>query len=169
MRANEIYDVIEEIPVPSGQEVQILPAQTAFNGEALSLLPESDQEKFTDSEVRSVRIDGDELVFAIESKQPLEGDAHAKVWTLGYRADTPFGEMPKIYLDLSQNGYKIYNQGKELPLDSLTVRGTPTRNEVHVPLELLGNPERLLVSAQTSIRGVPLDNIPWVYLILNQP
>jgi LmbE family N-acetylglucosaminyl deacetylase len=169
VRANELFDVVGEITVPPGQEVQILSAQTAFNGEALQLLPESEQNMFTDSEVRSVKIDGDELVFAIESEQPLEGDVHARIWTMGYRSETPFGAMPKIYMDLSSDGYKVYDQGKELPGDSVQISGTPTRSEVRIPLELLGNPERLMVSAQTSIGDVPLDNIPWVYLNLNQP
>jgi LmbE family N-acetylglucosaminyl deacetylase len=88
VRANELWDVIDEIPLSPGEEVQILPAQAAFNGEALQLLPESEQNKFTESEVR-------------------------------------------------------------------------------VPLALLGNPQRIMLSSQTSIGDVPLDNIPWVFLNLN--
>jgi len=167
VRANELFDVIEEIPISSGEEVQILPAQAAFNGEALNLLPEIEQNKFIESEVRSVRLEGDEIVFAIQSDQPLAGDVHATVWTMGYRSDTPIGEMPKIYMDLSADGYKIFDQGKQLPADSVTVSGTPTRSEVRIPLALLGNPERVMVSSQTSIDDVPLDNIPWVFLTLN--
>ncbi len=80
VRANELFDVIDEIPISTDQEVQILPAQAAFNGEALQLLPESEQAKFTENEVRSVKLEGNELVFALESQQPLAGDVHAKVW-----------------------------------------------------------------------------------------
>ena len=168
VRANELWDVIDEIPIAPGEEVQILPAQAAFSGEALQLLPESDQKKFTESEVRSVKLDGDELVFSIESQQPLSGDVHARVWTIGYRSDQPFGEMPKIYMDLAASGYRVYDQGFLLPDNSVTVSGTPTRSEVRIPLALLGDPERVLVSAQTSIGDVPLDNIPWVFLTLNK-
>jgi LmbE family N-acetylglucosaminyl deacetylase len=168
VRANELWDVIDEILIASGEEVQILPAQAAFNGEALQLLPASEQNKFTESEVRSAKLEGNEIVFAIESKQPLPGDVHAKVWTMGYRADTPFGKMPKIYMDLSANGFKIFDRGKELPADAVTVSGTPTRSEVRVPLALLGDPEKILVSSQTNIGDVPLDNIPWVFLNINK-
>ena len=166
VRANELFDVIDEIPIASGEEVQILPAQTAFTGEALQLLPESEQNAFTESEVRSVKIEGNEIVFAIESEQPLAGDVHAKVWTVGYRADTPFGQMPKFFMDLSAAGYKVYDSGQELPADTVTVSGTTTHSEVRIPLALLGYPERVLVSAQTTIDDVPLDNIPWVFLNL---
>ncbi len=168
VRVNELWDVIDEIPIAPGEEVQILPAQAAFSGEALSLLPESEQEKFTETEMRSVKLEGDELVFSIESQEPLTGDVHARVWTIGYRSDKPFNEMPKIYMDLGASGYRVYNQGFLLPDNSVTVSGTPTRSEVRIPLALLGDPERVLVSAQTSIDDIPLDNIPWVFLTLKK-
>jgi len=168
VRANELFDVIDEIPVPPGETVQILPAQAAFNGEALQLMPESEQNKFTENEVRSVKLEGNEIVFAVESEQPLAGDIQARVWAMGYRADTPFEEMPKIYMDLSATGYRVFNQGLLLPGDSVKVTGTPTRSEVRIPLALLGNPERLMVASQTSVGDVPLDNIPWVFLVINK-
>jgi hypothetical protein len=87
---------------------------------------------------------------------------------MGYRGDTPFEDMPKIYMDLSADGYKIYDRGQQLPADAVTVSGTPTRSEVRLPLALLGDPERVLLSAQTSIDDVPLDNIPWVFLEINK-
>jgi len=166
VRANELFDVIDEIPIAPGEEIEILPAEAAFNGEALHLHPESEQQAFTEGEVRTVRLDGDDLVFAIELEEPLAGDVHAKAWTMGYRANTPFEEMPKLFLDLSSEGYKVYDRGNELSADSVTVSGSPTRSEVRIPLKLLGNPERLMVSAQTQVGDVPLDNIPWVFLRL---
>jgi hypothetical protein len=76
--------------------------------------------------------------------------------------------MPKLFMDLSAAGYQVYDRGQELPPESVKVSGTPTRSEVRVPLALLGDPERVMVSAQTSIDDVPLDNIPWVFLVINK-
>ncbi len=167
VRANELFDVIDEIPISPGEEVEILPAETAFSGEVLHLHPEDQQAAFTEAEVRSVKLEDDQIVFALELEQPLEGDVHARVWTMGYRTDMPFGDMPKLYMDLSSSGYKIIDRGQELPADSITVTGTPTRSEVRVPLTLLGDPERIMLSAQTTVGDVPLDNIPWVFLVIN--
>ncbi|MGW8225188.1 MAG: PIG-L deacetylase family protein [Anaerolineales bacterium] len=164
VRANELFDVLEEIPIAPGEEVEILPAETAFTGEALMLHPEDQQAAFTEAEVHTVKLEDDQLVFAVELEEPLAGDVHAKVWAMGYRADTPFGDMPKLFMDLSAAGYQVYDRGQELPADSITITGTPTRSEVRVPLALLGDPQRLLVSAQTNLGDVPLDNIPWVFL-----
>jgi LmbE family N-acetylglucosaminyl deacetylase len=166
VRTNELFDVLYEIPLPTGKEVQILPAETAFFGEPLAIQPEGDQEKFIEAEIRTVRLEGDELVFAVELQQPLVGDTIAKVWTMGFKSDTPFGEMPKIYMVLSSKGARVYDQGKELPAESIKISGTPTRSEVRVPLSLLGNPEKLMISAQTNVGDIPLDNIPWVFLSL---
>ena len=167
VRANELFDVIDEIPISPGEEVEILPAETAFTGEALLLHPEDQQAAFTEAEVRTVKLEDDQLVFAVELQEPLAGDVHAKVWTMGYRADIPFGEMPKLFMDMSADGYKIYDRGQELPQDSITVTGSSNRSEVRVPLALLGDPQRVMVSAQTNMGDVPLDNIPWVFLIIN--
>ena len=166
VRANELFDVLDEIPIASGEEVQILPAQAAFNREALQFFPESEKDAFTEAEVRTVKMEGDQLVFALELDRPLEGEVHAKIWTFGYRSDTPFGEMPKVFMDLSSDGYTIYDRGQDLPPDSVTVSGNSTRSEVRVPLTLLGDPERVMISSETNIEDVPLDNIPWVFLII---
>jgi LmbE family N-acetylglucosaminyl deacetylase len=166
VRANELFDVLSEISVSTGEEVQILPAQMAFNGEALMVLPESDQAKFTESEVRSVKLDGDGIVFAVESAQPLSSGVHASVWVIGYRSDTSFGDMPKIFMDLSENSLNLSDRGKTLPADAIKINSTPTRSEVRISLNVLGNPERVMLSAQTSVGEVTLDNIPWVFLRL---
>ncbi len=165
VRANELFDVIDDIPISQGEEVQVLAAETAFLGEALHLLPEREQDAFTHGEVRTVKLEGDEIVFAIELDQPLADDVTADVRAMGYRSDTPFGEMPKIHMELSSDGYKVNDGGAMLPADAVAVSSAGgARSEVRVPLALLGNPERLLLSAQTSIGDVPLDNIPWVFL-----
>ncbi len=166
VRANELFDVIEEISISPGEEVEILPAETAFNGEALHLHPEDHQAAFTEAEVRTVKLEDDQLVFAVELEEPLAEDVHARLWTMGYHPEVPFSEMPKVYMDLSTDGLKIYDRGQELAPDAITVSGSANRSEVRVPLDLLGNPQRVLFSAQTNTGDVPLDNIPWVFLVL---
>jgi LmbE family N-acetylglucosaminyl deacetylase len=164
VRANELFDVIDEISLSPGEEVQVLPAEAAFKGEALHLHPDSVQSAFIEAEVRTVKLEGDALVLALQTEEPLAGNVHAKVWAMGYRADTPFEDMPKIFVDLSAAGYRVLDRGQEMPVTSVTISGEPTRSEVRVPLSLLGSPERIMISAQTSIGDVPLDTIPWVFL-----
>jgi LmbE family N-acetylglucosaminyl deacetylase len=166
VRANELFDVIEGIPLTKDQPVVDLPLDLAASGEALALLPENYQGVFTDTDIRTVYLEGNELVFAIEYAQPLEGDVRATAGLMGYRADTPFGEMPKLSIEFEADDHRVYDRGQPLPPESITVIDTPLRSEVRVPLDLLGAPEMVMISVHTNLDGVPLDNIPWVTLIL---
>jgi hypothetical protein len=85
---------------------------------------------------------------------------------MGYRADTPFGEMPKLSIEFEADDHHVYDRGQPLIPESITVIDTPLRSEVRVPLDLLGAPEMVMISVHTNLDGVPLDNIPWVTLIL---
>ncbi len=166
VRANELFDVIEEIPLSPGQLVEVLPYESGISGEALHLHPEEHQEAFLEADIREVILEGDELVFAVELEEPLEGDVKVKAWVMGYRFDTPFEDMPKLFLDLSGADYKVYDHGQQLPADAITVTVSPLRSEVRIPLPLLGDPERVMMSAQTHKEDIPLDNIPWIFLVL---
>lgn len=168
VRANELFDVLKEVPVREGEPVTVLPAEAGVVGEALALYPSDAQRAFVETEVRALRLDGEDLVLSLEFQEPLERGVSAKVWALGYRKDVQFGDMPKLFMDLSEDGVFLYDQGRPLPQDAVTVAATPLRSEVRVPLSLLGDPERLMVSSQTAVGDVPLDNVPWVFLRLER-
>ncbi len=168
VRANELFDVVDEIPISPGEEVVILPAETAFQGDALHLHDEQHQAAFTEAEIRTVKLEGDELVFAIELEEPLADEVNAKVWMMGYRSDVPFEDMPKLLLAMNEDGLKLFDHDEVLPADSISISETPTRVELRVPLSLLGEPERVLMSIQSHLGEVPLDNIPWVFLLIEK-
>ena len=61
VRANELFDTLDEILITEGEEVEITPAEPAFRGEALHLHDEEHQEAFTEAEVRTVKLADGEL------------------------------------------------------------------------------------------------------------
>ena len=168
VRANELFDVVDEIPLSPGEEVVILPAETAFQGDALHLHDEEHQAAFTEAEIRTLKLEADELVFAIELEEPLAGEVNAKVWMMGYRSDFPFEDMPKLLIEIDQDGAHLFDHGAELPSDLVSINETPTRIELRIPLSLLGDPERVLMSIQSHFGEVPLDNVPWVFLVIEK-
>jgi len=167
VRANEIFDVLAEVSLDDGQVVEVLPAETGVRGEALYLHPEQHRDAFVETEIRTVSRSGDELIFSIHFQEPLDAVVSAKVWAVAQRSDTSFAEMPKLFMDLSADGYELFDHGQALPSDAITVVSTPLRSEVRIPLALLDKPERAMVSAQTHLDDVPLDNIPWIFLNLS--
>lgn len=164
VRANELFDVSDVIALPPGQEVQALPAESILDEEAVYLYPDSLQNAFNDADLRMVKLEGDDLVIALETEEPLAGNVHARVWAMGYRSDTPFEKMPKIFVDLGAERYQVLDRGKRMAANSVTLSGAETQRQLRLPLSLLGSPERILLSVQTNAGGVPLDAIPWLFL-----
>ena len=166
VRANELFDVIDEIQLTEDQPVVDLPVEAIASGEALSLHSEDFQQAFVDTGIRTVSLLGDELVFTVEYAQPLDGEVRATAGIMGYSNNTPFGGMPKLFIEFSGTDYSVYDRGLAIPPESITVIDTPLRSEVRVPLDLMGEPETVMVSVHTHLDDVPLDNIPWVFLNL---
>jgi LmbE family N-acetylglucosaminyl deacetylase len=164
VKANELFDRLDEIPITEGEEVEITPAETAFRGEALHLHDEDHQEAFAEAEVRTMKLENGELIFTVEMDDPLAENIVAKIWMMGYRGDTDFQDMPKIFMTISSEEVKVFDGNGELPPGSVSMVENPTRIELCVPLSLLGDPERVLMSVQTHFGEVPLDNMPWVFL-----
>ena len=103
-------------------------------------------------------------IFAVDLDELLADNLVAKIWMMGYRGDTAFQDMPKIFMTISSGEVKILDGDGELPPDSVSISEKPSRVELRVPLSLLGDPERVLMSVQTHFGDVPLDNEPWVFL-----
>lgn len=87
---------------------------------------------------------------------------------MGYRSDVPFTEMPELLFEINEDGSKLFDQGEELPTESVSISETPTRVELRMPLALIGDPERVLMSIQSHFGEVPFDNFPWVLLLIQQ-
>jgi len=74
--------------------------------------------------------------------------------------------MPKINVRLGVLSYSVYDQNKRLDQEVLKVNRSPNNITITVPLKLLGDPQKILSSARTSLGNLPLDNASWVVLEL---
>jgi hypothetical protein len=110
--------------------------------------------------------DGDELVFTVATDPASSAALETKLYAFGYRADRPFGEMPKIYVTADGSGHVVTDRREALPEDSVQVTRAPGQIEVRMPLALLGDPERLFFTAEAKAGNAALDVLPWVALDL---
>jgi len=92
----------------------------------------------------------------------------ASIYFFGYSSKMPFEQMPKINVRLGVLSYSIYYQNKRLDQGVLQLSRTPNDITITVPLKLLGNPQKILTSARTSLGNFPLDNASWVVVELQQ-
>ncbi len=124
----------------------------------------NDQEKssFIGVEWKFLRWEEDRLIVSIELSKPLARDVEASMYFFGYNKDVPFGQMPKISVKLGVLSYTVYDQHRRIAQESVMVKRTLKDITISVPLQLLGNPGKILTSARTFLGNVPLDSAAWV-------
>lgn len=83
------------------------------------------------------------------------------IYLFGWRKDTPFSDMPKIFLDIRSNAIAVFDGKKRLKLDSLSQEFNGQNATVRVPLTLLGNPQKALISTRIYSKEIPYVQAIW--------
>jgi LmbE family N-acetylglucosaminyl deacetylase len=162
LRSNELFGDYPPSQLGSGASGGV---QESGREEGVMRVPEaltgSQKAKFVGVESRSLRLDGDRVVIAIDFSGLLSGGVEAEISTFGYRFDRPFAEMPKILIKFSEVGLDVFDRGEKLAGRPVAVERRTKHIAIGVPLALLGDPEKLLGSVSTSMHEYPLDSAPW--------
>ncbi len=163
LRSNELFDPVKDIPLTPGTDgVLLLPSGTGVP--VGSALPKG---AWIDGATRRARVDGDALVLSIASDAAPTADVTTQLYAAGYRADQPFGEMPRIHVAADASSHNVTERRQDLPDDSVQVTRAPGQIEVRIPLTLLGNPQKLFLTAEAKAGDTALDVLPWVVLDLS--
>ena len=112
---------------------------------------------------RSVSGDGTHLTLAFQFQKPLSRFVTLTISLFGYRTEIPFGEMPKIKIELSSRKIaSVTDLDIKQPLDSVElVAGAPNEILLRIPFSLLGDPEKILADATLSRGQIPIDWVAW--------
>ncbi|MFQ5952507.1 MAG: PIG-L deacetylase family protein [Candidatus Omnitrophota bacterium] len=123
----------------------------------------TDEEKalFVGLEEHSVRLEGGKMLIDLKLSRPFGKEVGASSFIFGYRQDRPFEEMPKLHVKFGALEHRTYDQRRKLPHDATRVIRRAKNITINVPLELLGDPQRVLMSTRTYLGDVPLDYVPW--------
>jgi len=124
-------------------------------------LTEEETNLFVGIENRYVSLEGENLVLSIETSRSLTETVSLSIYMFGYRDDRSFGKMPKIHINFSTEGYKVFDKGKLLTKHGLKIVQSRREKKILVPLELLGYPQIVLTSARTYTVKIPLDWVSW--------
>ncbi len=124
-------------------------------------LTEEETNLFVGIENRYVSLEGENLVLSIETSRSLTETVSLSIYMFGYRDDRSFGKMPKIHINFSTEGYKVFDKGNLLAKQRVKVISNRKEKKIWVPLELLGYPQVILTSARTYTVRVPLDWVSW--------
>jgi hypothetical protein len=106
------------------------------------------------------------LVLSIKLSNLLGKTAGLSLYAFGYRADAAFKDMPKIRLRFANIGHKILDQTHQIKHQGVIIERKAKELRVRIPLDLLGNPQKILTSASTYLGAIPLDWVAWRILDL---
>ena len=112
---------------------------------------------------RDIAGDGTNLVLAFTFQRPVVLPVSLSVAVFGYRAGTPFGEMPKLAIEATPAKIvDILDLDEKLPADSVGLESASGDEIVlRIPYALLGDPDRILVGARLTKGSLPVDWVPW--------
>lgn len=116
---------------------------------------------FVGLEERFVRLEDNDLIFSIKLSRPIAEAVGVSVYIFGYRQDRPFQEMPKLHIRFGAIEHQVLDQNNILPIGVIKVERNLKEIKIWIPLDLLGNPQRILTSADTYLGTVPLDWVSW--------
>ncbi|MGD9781752.1 MAG: PIG-L deacetylase family protein [Kiritimatiellia bacterium] len=111
----------------------------------------------------SVSGDGVSLALSFQFQKPISPATALSIHVFGYRADVPFGEMPKICVAATPKKIlAVRDLKKKLPEDFVElVPGGSDAIALRVPYALLGDPEKILFGARLSKGTLPVDWAAW--------
>jgi LmbE family N-acetylglucosaminyl deacetylase len=110
---------------------------------------------------------GNDLLVRVTLRQEIEKEIGLTLYFFGYSRNTPFSQMPKISLDVNLSGLTIKDKNHRLPAKSAIYTSEGKVLTFRIPLSILGNPERILTTAKTSVYNLTLDETAWRELDLN--
>ncbi len=166
VRPNELFGDFPVLTLTSPSSVLLSPDHAKEEPRTPEELTDAEQAAFVGLEERAIQLEKDELVLTITFSRPLAEAVEASIFFFGYRQDRPFSEMPKLHIRVGAITHDIYDQDKKLSQNALYVNRQLNKLVIHVPLDTLGNPQKVLTSAQTYLGEVPLDWASWRVLEL---
>jgi LmbE family N-acetylglucosaminyl deacetylase len=126
-------------------------------------LIDEERASFLGIEEHSIYTEDGNLIFSSTLSRMLAKGVGLSVYLFGYRQGVSFAKMPKIHVRFGALLQAVYDQNKRIALRNSGIRITRQGRQItiSIPLQLLGNPERILTSANTYFGSIPLDWVSW--------
>lgn len=161
VRSHELFSDVPALPVRDVTRPQALTLDTMDAGMSEAVLAE-ERSDYVGIENRQVYCSSNQLVVKVRFTRKIEGLTQAFIACFGYRADTPFPQMPKFSVRIdNSHSFISMEQGRALDREVAVVERHAREVTVRVPLAALGRPEKVLTGARTYLGEMPLDWVAW--------
>jgi LmbE family N-acetylglucosaminyl deacetylase len=163
IRSNELFGDFKPVDLKFNVHDAVIPSESKeeeiFQDDRL--LTDNQKVAFVGIQERTVRVVNDRLEMTVNLSRPIGKAVGVTFYLFGYRGNMPFEQMPKIIIKTGTILYDVFDQGQKLPEDTIRIDRRARSIVLTVPLKLLGNPEKILTSAQTYLGKIPLDWLSW--------
>ena len=101
------------------------------------------------------------LLIKITLQRKIDMDFGVSMYVIGYKKARDFASLPKLHISIGINGLKVTD--KKLPISSKPVVLSHQGSDIllKVPMNMLGEPDYLLVAARTNIKDLSFDHTAW--------
>lgn len=166
LRSNELFGDVPDVRLGNGGFSRESPGASSELKKAPEGFTEEERAAFVGLEWQSVRLERDHIIMSINLSKPLAKGVAASIYLFGYRSDQPFSRMPKLHVRVGTFHWTVSDQTRKLDTRRIRLQHGFHRITLSIPTGLLREPEKLLVSAHTSLEGFPLDWVSWRILEL---
>lgn len=111
-------------------------------------------------------VDG-RLALRTAFERPVARQATVEVWLFGWRKDRPFADMPKLHILSGPTGVRAMDGTHRVASAALESRSSAHERSLGIPLGLLGDPRRILVSARGKMSRFSLEPPCWEVVQVN--
>jgi LmbE family N-acetylglucosaminyl deacetylase len=175
-RSNEIFATMPVASIPVVPESVPLDWRAAVRNKSIQYHPQEPNGKLHDTNEQPVTLAleetdfirrGSDLIALIEYKNRLGCRSNVHLFLYPYRQGVPFGDMPKVQINLPPlGGVKVYVDGKLKKEKTVTHQRVADRSFVCVPLRLLtGNstnmPDHVFTCTRANLGEISPDDTAW--------
>jgi LmbE family N-acetylglucosaminyl deacetylase len=97
------------------------------------------------------------LLIRIEKPTTRKSKFTTHIYLFGYSYRTSFTDMPKIRIITKFDKFKIFDANKIIKPEGVFMDSSPTVAILHIPLQILGNPDFILTSLKAFEGALPVD------------
>lgn len=107
------------------------------------------------------------LFINLTLRRKIDKNFGVSLYLLGYSKNTEFAKMPKIRLGINLSGLNIRDKKQTLFIKDTQLKYKRSSIFIKIPLVSLGNPDYILASGRTNVKGLTFDDTAWRILDLD--
>lgn len=163
VRRNELFGDFSPIRLPLAATAPPAGERETFAEPSAeqTFLTAEEQAWFVGIEERRIGLENGNLVVQVRLSRPLARATELAIQAYGFRPDRPFGEMPKLFIQVGDWSVRVRDQRRLLAPSTVSIERNGREITARIPLAELGGPDRILTGVRTYWGSVPLDWAAW--------